>query len=138
VVGTRAIASVTVDACAETHDFTRLEAYLEAFDVWGLTVVSEEVSDVFFFVAVDACYLLVPILVSEQWLRYASVKGNQARLIIFVSQLVNHDQDLAKFGKNVEVVAMHDVRIHQCLAAGEQRLWNASAAGNGVQAEDAA
>jgi hypothetical protein len=138
VVGTDTVACVAIDACAKRLDFTSLQVYLETFDVWGLTIVSEKVSDVFFLVAVDACYLLVPILVSEQWLRYASVEGNQARLIVLVSQLVNHHQDLAKFGENVEVVTRHYVRINQGQSAREQRLGDASIAGHRKQAKSAA
>src|SRR3989442_14265673 len=114
MIGTHAIASVAVDACAKRPDFTSLEVYFETFDVRGFTIVPEEVSDVFFFVAVYACYLLAPILVPEQWLRYASAKGNQAWLIVLVTQLVKHDQDLAKIGDNVAVGAGHKRRPYQC------------------------
>src|SRR2546422_2001154 len=131
MVGTHAIARVAVDACAKRPDFTILEVYLETFDVRGFTIVPEEVSDVFFLVTVYACYLLAPILIPEQWLRYASAKRNQVCLIVLVTQLVNHDQDLAKLGENVEVVAGHSVRISQCKAAGEQRLGDTSVAGHG-------
>ena len=114
MVGTHTVARVAIDACAKRFDFASLQVHHETFDVRGLTIVSEEVGDVFLFVAVDACYLLVPILVSEEWLRYASAKGDQVWLIILVPELVNHDQDLAKFRENMEVVARHYVRIHQC------------------------
>src|SRR5713101_2579608 len=137
VVGTHAIARVAVDACAKRPDFTSLEVYLETFDVRGFTIVPEEVGDVFFLVTVYACYLLSPILVPEQWLRYASAKRNQVRLIILVAQLVNHDQDLAKLGENVEVVAGHYVRIYQREATGEHGLGYASIAGYGIQAKGA-
>src|SRR2546422_4296330 len=137
MVGTHAIARVAVDACAKRPDFTSLEVYLETFDVRGFAIVPEEVSYVFFLVAVYACYLLAAILVPEQWLRYASAKRNQVWLIILVTQLVNHDQDLAKFGENVEVVAGHYVRIDQREATGEHGLRYASIAGYGIQAKDA-
>jgi len=113
VVGTDTVARVAVDACAKRLDFTSLHVYLETFDIWGFTIVSEKVRDVLFLVAMDACDLLVPILVPEEWFGYASVKRNQVWLIILVPQLVNHDQDLAQFGENMEVVARHYVRIHQ-------------------------
>src|SRR2546425_2617138 len=74
MVGADAVACVTVDACAKRLGSTGLQVYLEAFDVWGLTIVSEQASYVLFFVAVDACDLFVPILVSEEWLRDASAK----------------------------------------------------------------
>jgi hypothetical protein len=138
VVGTYTVACVAIDTCAKRLDFTSLQVYLERLDVWGFTIVSEEVSDVFVFVAVDACYLLVPILVSEEWLRYASVKRNHVWLIILVPQLVNHDEDLAKFGENMEVVAGHYVRINQGQSAREQRLGDASIAGYRKQAKSAA
>src|SRR6266849_3294456 len=137
VVGTHAIARVAVDACAKRLDFTSLEVYLETFDVRGFAIVPKEVSDVFFLVAVYACYLLALILVPEQWLRYASAKRNQVWLIIFFTQLVNHYEDFAKLGENLEVVAGHYVRIDQREAAGEQRLGYASIAGYGIQAKGA-
>jgi hypothetical protein len=137
MVGTHAIARVAVDACAKRPDFTSLEVYLETFDVRGFAIVPEEVSDVFFLVTVYACYLLAAILVPEQWLRYASAKRNQVWLIILVTQLVNHYEDFAKLGENVEVVARHYVRIDQREAAGEQRLGYASIAGYGIQAKGA-
>ena len=84
MVGTHTVACVAVDASAKRLDVTSLKVYLETFDVWGLTIVPEEVGDVCLFVAVDACYLLVAILVSEELLRYASVKRNQVWLIILV------------------------------------------------------
>src|SRR5213594_3207666 len=136
MVGTYAIARVAVDACAKRRDFTSLEVYLETFDVRGFAIVPE-VSDVFLLVAVYACYLLALILVPEQWLRYASAKRNQVWLIILVTQLVNHYEDFAKLGENVEVVARHYVRIDQREAAGEERLGYASIAGYGIQAKGA-
>src|SRR5205807_2379541 len=90
VVGTHTVACVAIDACAKRFDFASLQVYHETFDVRGLTIVSEEVGDVFLFVAVDACYLLVPILVSEEWLRYASAKGDQVWLIVLVPPLLKH------------------------------------------------
>src|SRR5438445_1565727 len=70
VVGTHTVACVAIDACAKRFDFASLQVYHETFDVRGLTIVSEEVGDVFLFVAVDAWYLLVPIRVFDElfWL----------------------------------------------------------------------
>src|SRR5207253_7770709 len=90
VVGTDTVACVAIDACAKRVDFTRLQVYLETLDVWGLTIVSEEVGDVLFLVAMDARYLLVPILVSKERLGNAAIKRNEVWLIILVAQLVNH------------------------------------------------
>jgi hypothetical protein len=87
---------------------------------------------------VHARYLFVLILVSEERLRYASTKRDHVWLIILVPQLINHNQDLAEFGKNVEVVAGHYVRINQGQSAREQRLGDASIAGHRKQAKSAA
>jgi len=91
MVGTDTVACIAIDACAKRLDFIRLQVYLETLDVWGLTIVSEEVGDVLFLVAMDARYLLVPILVSKERLGNAAIKRNQVWLIILVPQLVNHN-----------------------------------------------
>src|SRR5205807_8962171 len=61
VVGTDTVARVAIDACALSLYFASLYFYLSAVDVFDITVIPEEVSDVFFRVTVHKCYLYVPI-----------------------------------------------------------------------------
>src|SRR6266581_4901001 len=66
------------------------------------------------------------------------INRNEHRLVILVSQLIHHNQNLTELRKNVEIVSIHQVRIHQCLSPGKKWLRDATLFVHRIEAENTA
>ena len=82
--------------------FARLQVTTIRF-VQGLVAsFGKHINDAFFAIAGTQVYAVILEEVIEGWFRESAFQWNQHRLIILISILVDHHQDLAKLGKDIK------------------------------------
>ncbi len=114
-----AVAPVAVEASPQRSDITGRQVDAQTFCLRILPVISIKICNILLKIALNASQLLILVPVAQALLGNTSFNRNEHRLVILVSHLIHHNQNFTELRENVEIVSIHQMRIHQRLAAGK-------------------
>src|SRR6266704_5553553 len=115
MISVDAYAPVTVEAFAQRGYLTRFQVDTQTLSFRILPIISIEVRNIPLIIALNASQLLPLVFLTEGAFRNPAVNRHEYGLIILIPELVHHNQHLPELRKNVEIVSIHQMRIHQCL-----------------------
>src|SRR2546426_9285398 len=105
---------------------------MKGFLFRALPIVPLEEGNIPLMVALNARYLFVLVVFSENRLGEASVHRDEGGLVILVTILVNHDHYLSHMRKDDEIVTVHQMRVDKGEASGQEWLRDSAFLVHGV------
>src|SRR2546422_7550965 len=127
---------VAVEASSERNHITGCQINAQTFCLRILSVISFEICNILLNITLNTSQLLVLVSVTQAFFGNTSFNRDEHRLVILVSELVHHYQNLAQLRQNVEIVSIHQMRVYQRLAARKKRLRNAAFLVHRIEAEN--